>query len=193
MTTEKLGPSPWHMHPIVFLGAFKVDDWIKIAWGKKVSKEFKLKVIDVCKRLEIVPDHLMACMAFETGETFSPSVKNPHGSATGLIQFMATTARVLGTTTKELSLMTAVEQMDYVEKYFKPYTGQLHTVDDVYMVIFCPKAVGKPESFVLYNEGRSYTDNKGLDINNDGVITKYEAGLRVREKLKLGNEKGYRG
>ena len=89
--------------------------------------------------------------------------------------------------------MTAVEQMDYVEKYFKPYTDQLHTVDDVYMVIFCPKAVGKPESFVLYNEGRSYTDNKGLDINNDGVITKYEAGLRVREILKLGNEKGYKG
>lgn len=48
----------------------------------------------------------------------------------------------LGATTNELAGMTSVEQMDFVEKYFKPYTGKLHTVDDVYMVIFCPKAVG---------------------------------------------------
>lgn len=31
---------------------------------------------------------LMATMAFETAETFSPSVRNPLSNATGLIQFM---------------------------------------------------------------------------------------------------------
>ncbi|WP_374705990.1 hypothetical protein [Escherichia coli] len=193
VTTEKLGPSLWHMHPLRFLGSLKEQNLAKIAWGAKVSREFKLKVIEVCERLEINPDYLMSCMAFETGETFSPSVRNPNGSATGLIQFMANTARVLGTTINELAGMTSVEQMDYVEKYFKPYTGKIKTIEDVYMVIFCPRAVGKPNSYILYNEGRSYNDNKGLDLNKDNAITKYEAGFKVREKLKLGMKDGYRG
>ena len=193
VTTEKLGPSIWHMHPLKFLGSLKDQNVVEIAWGAKVSKEFKLKVIEVCGRLDINPDYLMSCMAFETGESFSPSVRNPNGSATGLIQFMSNTARSLGTTTNELASMTSVEQMDYVEKYFKPYTGKVKTVEDVYMVIFCPRAVGKSDSYVLYDEGRSYNDNKGLDLNKDNAITKYEAGFKVREKLKLGNSDGYRG
>ncbi|MGS8299858.1 hypothetical protein ACVCEY_19900 [Escherichia coli] len=193
VTTEKLGPSLWHMHPLRFLGSLKEQNLAKIAWGAKVSREFKLKVIEVCERLEINPDYLMSCMAFETGETFSPNVRNPNGSATGLIQFMAHTARVLGTTINELAGMTSVEQMDYVEKYFKPYTGKIKTIEDVYMVIFCPRAVGKPNSYILYNEGKSYNDNKGLDLNKDNAITKYEAGFKVREKLKLGMKDGYRG
>ncbi len=135
----------------------------------------------------------MSCMAFETGESFSPAVRNPTGSATGLIQFMSTTARFLSTTTNKLAAMTAVKQMDYVEKYFQPYAGKVHTIEDVYMVIFCPKAVGKPDDYVLYDEGRSYRDNIGLDINRDDRITKREAGLKVRGKLVLGNSKGYQG
>ncbi|EPL7712216.1 hypothetical protein [Klebsiella variicola] len=193
VTAEKLGPSLWHMHPLRFLGSLKDQNLEKIAWGAKVSKEFKLKVIEVCERLEINQDYLMSCMAFETGETFSPSVRNPNGSATGLIQFMSNTARSLGTTTNELADMTSVEQMDYVEKYFKPYAGKIKTIEDVYMVIFCPRAVGKPDSYILYDEGRSYNDNKGLDLNKDNAITKYEAGFKVREKLKLGMKEGYRG
>ncbi|WP_233426599.1 lytic transglycosylase domain-containing protein [Klebsiella variicola] len=193
VTAEKLGPSLWHMHPLRFLGSLKDQNLEKIAWGAKVSKEFKLKVIEVCERLEINPDYLMSCMAFETGETFSPNVRNPNGSATGLIQFMSNTARSLGTTTNELADMTSVEQMDYVEKYFKPYAGKIKTIEDVYMVIFCPRAVGKPDSYILYDEGRSYNDNKGLDLNKDNAITKYEAGFKVREKLKLGMKEGYRG
>jgi hypothetical protein len=50
----------------------------------------------------------MACMAFEKGETFSPCVKNPGSSATGLIQFMSSTAKSLGTTTNDLCKMSAV-------------------------------------------------------------------------------------
>ncbi|AXB30838.1 hypothetical protein DSB67_04295 [Vibrio campbellii] len=84
-----------------------------IAWGAKVSPEFKHKVLLVCKELGINPDFLMACMAFETGETFSPKIKNAAGSgATGLIQFMPATAKGLGTTTEKLAQMTAVKQLD---------------------------------------------------------------------------------
>ncbi|MCV5342620.1 hypothetical protein OFC87_37405, partial [Escherichia coli] len=44
-----------------------------VAWGGKVSPEFKSKVIRISKKLKINPNHLMACLAFETAKTFSPS------------------------------------------------------------------------------------------------------------------------
>jgi soluble lytic murein transglycosylase-like protein len=62
---------------------------LRIAWGAKVSGEFKDKVIAISGRLRMEPDHLMAIMAFETGRSFDPAVTNHAGSgATGLIQFM---------------------------------------------------------------------------------------------------------
>lgn len=80
-------------------------DTTRIIWATKVSKEFVLKVRDIAKRLQMPTEGanwLMACMAFETGETFSPTIKNGAGSgATGLIQFMPKTAIGLGTTTAE--------------------------------------------------------------------------------------------
>src|SRR5437870_8368144 len=39
----------------------------EIAWGKKVSAEFKAKVIAICNGLACDPNYLMAAMAFETG------------------------------------------------------------------------------------------------------------------------------
>lgn len=104
-----------------------------IAWGAKVSTPFKTRVREIAGNLGISPDFLMSCMAFETGETFSPSIENAAGSgATGLIQFMPRTARGLGTTTEELAKMTAVKQLDYVERYFLPYRGRLSTLEDIY-------------------------------------------------------------
>lgn len=74
---------------------------MKIAWGAVVTPDFCKAVIATCKNLGIPdPSYLMACIAFETGETFSPAIKNSAGSgAVGLIQFMPSTAKALGTTT----------------------------------------------------------------------------------------------
>src|SRR3546814_174031 len=64
-----------------------------IAWGAKVSQEFRDRIWWIAEELGLNPDDLMACIAWESGETFSPSIKNMAGSgATGLIQFMPTTA-----------------------------------------------------------------------------------------------------
>ena len=129
----------------------------------------------------------MAVMAFETGRTFSPKVKNPSSSATGLIQFMADTAVGLGTTTAKLATMTALKQLDFVEKYLKPHTGDMKTVSDIYMAVLRPVSVGKPEGEVLFKKGsKAYKVNKGLDINKDGRITKAEAAAKVVAQLKLG-------
>lgn len=167
----------------------------QVAWGAKVSADFKAKVIQISKELAIKPDFLMACMAFETGETFSPSIKNAAGSgATGLIQFMPSTAQGLGTSTAALAAMTAVDQLDYVKKYFHPYRGRLMTLEDVYMAILYPAAIGKGADSTLFKEGtKAYTQNKGFDANHDGVITPAEVSVKVRAKYTKGMSPGYVG
>lgn len=166
----------------------------EIAWGKVVSLEFKMKVVEICADFGCDPSHLMAAMAFETGRTFSPTKKNKVSGATGLIQFMPATAKGLGTSISQLEAMTAVEQLDVVRLYFKPYKGRLATLSDVYMAILWPKAVGKPESEVLFAAPtKAYEQNKGLDINKDNAVTKGEAVEKVQRQLSAGLANDKRG
>jgi hypothetical protein len=163
---------------------------MKLAWGSKVDADFRARIRLICFNFKW-PAHfaswLMACIAFETGETFSPSIKNAAGSgATGLIQFMPKTARGLGTSDVKLERMTAVEQLDYVEAYFKPYARRIRTLSDMYMAILAPAHIGKPDDEVLYNTGLAYKLNAPLDIDQDGAITKEEAAGFVSIKLKKG-------
>ena len=71
-----------------------------------LTPEFQQKVDAIEKRLKMEPGSLLAVMNFETGGTFDPAVKNRAGSgATGLIQFMPSTAKGLGTSTDALAKM----------------------------------------------------------------------------------------
>lgn len=162
----------------------------QLAWGQKVSAEFRDAVFELASHLQIEPDYLMAVMAFESAETFRSDIKNMAGSgATGLIQFMPATARGLGTTTEALAAMTAVEQLDWVRRYFKPYQGRMLTLSDLYMAVLWPRAIGKPDNYVLWSKATkptTYAQNKGLDANKDGSITKQEAAAKVYEKLDKG-------
>lgn len=160
---------------------------ITLAWGQKVSQEFRDRLYWIALELDINADYLMSLIAFESGETFSASVKNAAGSgATGLIQFMPSTARGLGTTTNKLAAMTPEDQLNYVYKYLKPYKGRIQTLSDLYMAVLWPAGVGKPANYVLFSGGVAYRQNAGLDLNKDGKITKAEAAARVEEKLKRG-------
>jgi hypothetical protein len=126
-------------------------------------------------------------MAFETGETFSPSTGNHRGSgATGLIQFMPKTAGHLGTSTAALAAMSAVEQLDYVEQYLSSYAGRLNTLEDVYMAILWPTAIGQSNDYVLFSQGSSAYSGNRLDFDKDGNVTKYEATSKVRTLLEKG-------
>jgi peptidoglycan hydrolase-like protein with peptidoglycan-binding domain len=158
--------------------------------SERVSDTFKSKVVEIARRLKTNPNFLMAVMSFETGHTFSPSVKSRSGSgATGLIQFMPSTAKGLGTTIATLERMSAEEQLDYVEAHFKPFTGKLTNVEDCYMAVLWPRAVGKPNHYVLFWKGtKSYTQNAGLDRDGDGKVTKTEAASKVVEILRGAGE-----
>jgi hypothetical protein len=99
-----------------------------LAWGAAVSPAFVAKVHRICADLGCESNDLMAAIAFESVETFSPSIRNPMSGATGLIQFMSDTAQGLGTSTDELATMSPEDQLTYVEKYFRPYAGHLSTI-----------------------------------------------------------------
>ncbi len=164
----------------------------QLAWGRKVSQAFRDRLFEICQILGVEPDYLMACMAFESAETFNPSIKNAAGSgATGLIQFMPSTAKGLGTTTAALAEMTAEQQLEYVLAYFWPYRGRLHTLADVYMAILWPAGIGKPDDWTLWDKTSrptTYRQNAGLDLNKDGKITKAEAAAKVLAKLERGRQ-----
>ncbi len=171
----------------------KPHDRDALAWGKKVDAPFKQRVHAICEELGVRDaDWLMACMAFETGESFQPDVINGAGSgATGLIQFMPSTARGLGTTTRELAAMSAEQQLDYVLRYFQPYKGRLKNLGDLYMAILWPAGIGKADDWVLWARDTRYTtyfQNRGLDANRDGVITRGEAVAKIDAKLRRGRQ-----
>ena len=165
----------------------KVEVDQPVAWGKKVSPAFRRKTVAIATRLGLDPSVLMAVMAFETGRRLHPATLNRRSGATGLIQFMPRTAEALGTSTRALATMSAERQLDYVEKYLKPYAGRMTDLPSAYMAVLWPAAVGKPLSHVLFAAPtKAYEQNKGLDTDKDGKITKAEAASRVQRLLVEG-------
>jgi len=182
--------------PEQLLRAFAAEavEGMELAWGKKVSPAFKRRVIEISAELGMDPNNLMAAMAFESARTFRADIENPLSGAVGLIQFMPATAKGLGTSTAALKKMTPVAQLDFVRRYFLPQKGRLNDLNDVYMAILWPRAVGRPASYVLFvNGSRQYSQNKGLDVNFDGVVTKAEAASRVQQHLVEGMRPELRG
>lgn len=163
----------------------------QIAWGSLVDGDFITKLVAIVHSFNWYDDgatDLMSCMAFESAETFSPTIRNAAGSgAVGLIQFMPATAQGLGTTVENLALLSASEQLDYVAQYFKPYAARIRSLSDMYMAILLPKYIGQPDDSRLFTGGSvAYRQNAGLDADSDGVITKAEAASIVANKKRKG-------
>jgi len=137
--------------------------------------DFNRKLEKIAGQLGVKASDLIAIMKQESG--VNPSAVNSSSGATGLIQFMPSTANRLGTSTDELRRMSAVDQLDYVYKYFKMTGVGNGTLGDLYMAVFMPKYVGANDNTVLGQagadgfSGRVYSQNKGLDRNKDGKIT----------------------
>lgn len=166
-----------------------------LCWGSKVSDAFARRVIQAGEDFNLDPNWLMACMGFESAGTFSSSVQNPHSSATGLIQFMESTAKHYGVTTNHLSMLTPTAQFDYVWLYFRDAIrdhGPLKSLADCYMAILYPRAIGQPDGYPLFIQGTSsYAVNVGLDTNKDHTVSKAEAASHVAEVLVDGLRPGH--
>lgn len=157
-----------------------------LPFSAKLNDTFLDSCLWIEDQLGLKAHNLICCMGFETGRTFSPSIKSPVSSATGLIQFMDATARRLGTTTSALAQMTAAQQLGYVYKYFKDYADRgmnLHdwNLGDTYMAILWPAGIGMPDTHVIFSGGQTYAANKGLDANHDGLVTRGECLVKIRQ------------
>lgn len=165
-----------------------LTDKIKCNKGES-SSAFQEKVKTICTKLGINPNWLMMVMYNESGLNAQAVNKQSGDSsdaytrsayrATGLIQFMPTTAVWLGTSTQALYKMTNLEQLDYVYLYFKPYIGKMKSYFDLYMITFFPAAMAKADDYVIQTSKVSASviakQNPTLDINKDGKITVGEA------------------
>ena len=151
--------------------------------------EFLAAVNSTSTNLGINQDDLLRIIEFETAGSWSPSVKAPTSSATGLIQFIESTAQGLGTSTADLAQMSRAEQMQYVEKYLEPYKGRINNFGDLYMAVHWPAGVGKEDNYVMYERGSAaYDANRSLDTNGDGTVTRGETLGRVMSAT--GNGRG---
>ena len=158
---------------------------MSVIYADLVGDAFAEKTERIANRLGIDPDYLMAIMHFETGGTFSASVSHPQSSATGLIQFLRGTARDLGTSVEALAQMTELEQLEYVERYFAPYADRIKTLEDAYMAVFWPRAIGRRPQYVLFSKkSAAYAANRYLDRERKGFITKKDAAQNVRRRYE---------
>jgi hypothetical protein len=148
------------------------------------------KVKQVSANLGVSEKDLLGIMNHES--ELNPRAVNPMSKAVGLIQFMPKTALGLGTSAEEILKMSATEQMDLVEKYYK--RNGIRAGDDIadlYMLTFMPAARNKPDNFVLGNKsgGRVfdlsaaavYNQNRGFDANGDGIFTVGDVKDRIRK------------
>jgi len=172
------------------------SDAFSAIYTNQVKGEFRKKVEEASSRLKIDADHLVATMALETAKptnpgmgtpTFDPAIENPSSGAVGLIQFMPKTAMDLGTTVDKLKKMTTVEQMVYVEKYLRDYSGKMKTLVDVYLAVFYPAAIGKPDDYNLPDW--VYKQNDQFDSNGDKKISKGEIAVKIQRYHDRGKNK----
>lgn len=152
---------------------------------KTNQKQFAAKVELISAKLGINPNWLMLVMHSES--RLNHQAVNKVGGATGLIQFMPATAQWLGTTTNDLKNMSNVDQLDYVFKYFKPFSGKLKSYYDLYMACFFPAAIGKPDDFIIQTKNLKAEviaqQNPAININKDDIITVSEFKKYVNSTL----------
>ena len=162
--------------------------------------EARKKLIEICKNLPnkgipFDPDWLVYTMSIETGFTFNPAIKNKESGATGLIQFMKPTATTLGTTQAALAAMSAVEQLDYVFKYFEIFlksSPAIKSTVDCYLAVFSPEFI-RNSNFTYKAPSLDYDQNKNFDTADPkGVIQKHEIAAVVSGLKYVAEKQGTR-
>lgn len=112
-----------------------------------LTPELEAALRSLASELGTSGEDLIALVRFETGGTFATDARNPNSGATGLIQFMPSTAEKLGTTTAALANMNHAEQIPVMREYFRRVAdgkwagpaGKLDTTQSLYMAVFYPK------------------------------------------------------
>lgn len=157
--------------------------------SEKLDSNFLNRVKEIAQKLNCDYKDLLALMNSESGI----KTDNWNGStAVGLIQFTdASVAELnnkygLNLTKEKIARMSPMEQLDLVEKYLtiaKSYNfapNERLSAGDLYAITFLPGRAGQD---ILCRRGEKfYSQNKGLDLNNDGVISKQDLENKLAKK-----------
>lgn len=127
---------------------------------------FDSKLKKVADALGVAEADLRKIIKFETAGSFSPTSHDPWNVSIGLIGFTEKTAKALGTSKAELAKMSAVQQLDYVYRFYK--MNGLRPGSDIgtmYMLTFMPAYAYAPDNKVLGKKGGGPLDNTGLSMH----------------------------
>lgn len=147
---------------------------LAIAAAYPQMASYASEIVAVAQRLGADPHTLANLINFESGGR--TTAINPTSGASGLIQFMPSTARRLGTTVEAIRKMSAAQQMVYVEKYLRPYKGKLTSPVAVYMSVFYPVAMNWPTSKEF---------PKNVQAANPGIRTPADYARLVERRAKM--------
>jgi transglycosylase-like protein with SLT domain len=144
---------------------------------------FWIELQAIARQLKTEPAWLLNVMASES--LFDHTARNRLSgqTATGLLQFIESTAKNLGTTTETIRQMSPVEQLRLVERYLTPFRGRLNSLADVYLAVFRGFIIKGGDARVIVpldkssREKRIYSLNRWLDFDDDGKINKGELAL----------------
>jgi len=148
------------------------------------SETFRARLSEMGERLGIPADWIAAVICIETAGSFRADIKNPRSGFVGLIQFGPLAAGRVGTTLGQLAHMTNVEQLRFVEAFFRPVAHRIRSVDQCYLAVFAPAFIdAAPTAAVYADPTKAYTQNRELDQNTDGTISVSEAAAPARQSL----------
>lgn len=164
---------------------------------------FIMEVARMAERLGGDAANFMAIMHFESAHTFTTDIRNKKSGATGLIQFMPSTAKGMETSTSDLAKMCRLKQLEYVERYFREQkkahrNADFRKLSHVVLAVFEPvgldpghEVLGVAESkcegkspFLETRKGdvpitkelRDYYDKHGEGVEDDGGVLKDKKG-----------------
>ena len=84
------------------------------SWLTHSAPSVRSRLLELARAHGWDPNAIAAVIAHESAG--DPKAVNPHSGATGLIQWMPATAKAYGTSVDALERMSALEQLDFVER-----------------------------------------------------------------------------
>ena len=196
--TESYSLSELHVSEILKYSDASLGEWNTFRkrsylLADSLINEFKLPISNITL-------YAFLMKTFYVESKYKAHAKNPHSSATGVIQWMSMHYKKYGFTREQFAKLSEVEQLPYVAKYFRKelskikHKGDLNELRDwvdYYCLVYYPSIADKPDWVVMAKSCNrkcspkcAYHANSGYDYNKDGVIRKGEIVLRINKKLK---------
>jgi len=163
---------------------YKVKKDIITAVNKLPDKESFLKELNsIANDIGVDPSLILIKFYIESG--IDPTQRNRDTDASGIFQLMWFNLPK-GMTPKEFSMLSATEQLKYYRKYITPYKKYLKNaeIEDLYLLGLYPaKVINKTEIIFVY-PSENYIQNRGLDTNKDGKITRRDIRRKITNYLE---------